>query len=465
MIGAPRLDRDYRIAVLGRLTDIAVLLITADLVFLAKFHHLVLKPQYEILLLVAVLFMFLAFPAIKVYDEVRGQARRFIVARLFNGYVFLGVFLVVVLFMSKTSEEFSRVWLFSWLIASFLGSVLIRAVSAPVIDRERREGRHSRTVTLLGTQRACIEVEQKLKEADSSGYVVYEQYLLDDESPDTSFLLSGERPERSSALFSTDEVWICVPLRHGGVVTDVLNQLTDYAGDIRYIPDLSGIELLNHGVVNIAGMFALDVSCSPIRGTNYLVKSLEDYVLSTGILILISPLMLLIALGVKVSSPGPVFYRQERAGWSGKPFSILKFRSMAVGADQSGLRWGRAGDKGITRFGAFLRKTSLDELPQFINVLKGDMSIVGPRPERVQFVDEFKEHIPGYMRKHLVKAGITGWAQVNGWRGDTSLHERIEHDLYYIDNWSLWFDFKIIIMTVLGAFFDGKPNMGRMSGR
>ena len=179
---------------------------------------------------------------------------------------------------------------------------------------------------------------------------------------------------------------------------------------------------------------------------------LEFVFLALLILVSLSPLMLLLALGVKLSSPGPVFYRQERVGLNNRPFMMLKFRSMPVDAEAGAIRWGGSARKPATRFGRFLRRTSLDELPQFLNVLKGDMSIVGPRPERPMFVEQFKDEIPDYMRKHLVKAGITGWAQVNGWRGDTDLPTRIEHDLYYIENWSLWLDLKIIALTLFRGF-------------
>jgi putative colanic acid biosynthesis UDP-glucose lipid carrier transferase len=167
----------------------------------------------------------------------------------------------------------------------------------------------------------------------------------------------------------------------------------------------------------------------------------------------ISPLMLVLAAAVKLSSPGPVFYRQERMSWNNKTFWMLKFRSMPVDAEQgTGAVWAKAGECRATRVGAFLRKTSLDELPQFLNVLKGDMSIVGPRPERPVFVHKFKQEIPAYMKKHMVKAGITGWAQVNGWRGSTDLCKRIECDLFYIENWSLWFDIKIVFLTLFKGF-------------
>jgi len=159
--------------------------------------------------------------------------------------------------------------------------------------------------------------------------------------------------------------------------------------------------------------------------------------------------LLLIAGGVKLSSAGPVFYLQERISWNGKRFKMLKFRSMPVDAEDTvGPQWTAASDHRATRFGSLLRRTSLDELPQFINVLKGDMSIVGPRPERPVFVEQFRAEVPDYMQKHLVKAGISGWAQVNGWRGDTDLKTRIKYDIYYIENWSVWFDFKIMFLTI-----------------
>jgi putative colanic acid biosynthesis UDP-glucose lipid carrier transferase len=177
--------------------------------------------------------------------------------------------------------------------------------------------------------------------------------------------------------------------------------------------------------------------------------------MSLTILILASPLLLIIAAAVKLSSPGPVVYRQERMGLNGATFEMLKFRSMPVDAErESGAVWATPGESRATRVGAFLRRTSLDELPQFFNVLKGDMSVVGPRPERPVFIKEFRESLPFYMLRHKTKAGITGWAQVNGWRGNTSLEKRIEYDLYYIQHWSFQFDLKIIWLTVIRGFVD-----------
>jgi putative colanic acid biosynthesis UDP-glucose lipid carrier transferase len=206
---------------------------------------------------------------------------------------------------------------------------------------------------------------------------------------------------------------------------------------------------MHHSLSEIAGVPVVNISYSAIDGVNRFVKEAEDYILAAIMLVFASPLMLLIAIGVKLSSSGPALYKQKRVGWNGQEFTMYKFRSMPLEAEkETGPVWASKMDNRATRFGAFLRQTSLDELPQLFNVLKGEMSLIGPRPERPMFVDKYKDEVPHYMKKHLVKAGMTGWAQVHGWRGNTCLHTRIEHDLYYIENWSLWLDIKIIIMTV-----------------
>jgi putative colanic acid biosynthesis UDP-glucose lipid carrier transferase len=256
------------------------------------------------------------------------------------------------------------------------------------------------------------------------------------------------------AIKPLDEIWVMLPLGDTQAIERTLHALRHSAASIRLVPDLLTLRLINHGVTEVMGVPMYDVFASPMTGTNRLLKWLEDKVLSLLILTLISPVMVVVALGVKLNSSGPVFYRQERVGLNNRPFNMLKFRSMPVDVEKDGVHWGGAAEKATTRFGQFIRKTSLDELPQFFNVLLGDMSIVGPRPERPMFVEQFKEEIPDYMKKHLVKAGITGWAQVHGWRGDTDLKTRIEFDLFYIENWSVWLDLKIIFLTVFKGFLN-----------
>lgn len=256
-----------------------------------------------------------------------------------------------------------------------------------------------------------------------------------------------------------DQVWIALPLKDEDKVKSLLHALRHSAVDIRFIPDIFGFRLLNHSVTEVAGFPVMNLSVTPMVGVNRLVKAFEDRVLASLILLLISPFLLLIALGVKFSSPGPVLFQQKRMGWDGQHFMVYKFRSMVVHQEESGLLTQASnGDARVTPFGAFLRRTSLDELPQFFNVLQGSMSIVGPRPHAIEHNEQYKDLIDDYMQRHKVKPGITGWAQINGWRGETDTVEkmrmRVEYDLYYIENWSLWFDLRIILLTVFRGFIN-----------
>jgi putative colanic acid biosynthesis UDP-glucose lipid carrier transferase len=207
----------------------------------------------------------------------------------------------------------------------------------------------------------------------------------------------------------------------------------------------------------VAGLPIIDLNASPIVGVNRFIKELEDKVLSLLILIIISPIVLLIAIGVKLSSPGPVIFKQNRHGWDGRPIKVYKFRTMEVHEECEGqVTQACKYDVRVTKFGAFLRRTSLDELPQFFNVLQGRMSIVGPRPHAIEHSNQYKDQIDAYMLRHKVKPGITGWAQVNGWRGQTDtlekMKKRVEYDLYYIENWTVWLDLKIIFMSLFTGF-------------
>jgi Undecaprenyl-phosphate glucose phosphotransferase len=229
----------------------------------------------------------------------------------------------------------------------------------------------------------------------------------------------------------------------------VFDVLSESVVDVRLVADVPNLAGVSLTTTFFEGMPIVGLRESPHFGVNIVVKRAMDIVLASLALLVLSPVMLLIALAVKLTSRGPVFYRQERCGLNGKAFHMLKFRSMRADAESgTGPVWAAKQDDRKTDIGTFLRKTSLDELPQFINVLKGDMSIVGPRPERPVFIERFRKSIPNYMARHAVKCGITGWAQVNGWRGNTSLRKRIQYDLYYIVHWNPVFDLKIMWMTL-----------------
>jgi Undecaprenyl-phosphate glucose phosphotransferase len=236
---------------------------------------------------------------------------------------------------------------------------------------------------------------------------------------------------------------------------EILGRILDqHVVDHRIVPDLGRTLRLRTEVETFDGMPLVVVSQGPLEGWNQVFKRAFDLAGSVVGMVVFSPFFLTIPILIKLTSPGPVLYVQERMSWNGRRFGMMKFRSMPVDAEnKTGAVWASEHDARPTRLGAILRKSSLDEIPQFLNVLLGDMSLVGPRPERPVFIDEFKRRIPGYMLRHKIKAGITGWAQVNGWRGNTSLEKRIECDLYYISNWSIGFDFRILVLTLFRGFF------------
>jgi Undecaprenyl-phosphate glucose phosphotransferase len=230
---------------------------------------------------------------------------------------------------------------------------------------------------------------------------------------------------------------------------DILSELKDSTVDVKIVPDLYQFITVGGSIEDFEGLPLISVQESPLDGFGQIYKRIFDITFSLLALLILSPFMMLIALLIKLTSKGPIFYSQERMSVDGTCFSIYKFRTMFIDAEASGPGWTKKGDQRVTTIGKYLRKYSLDELPQFWNVLVGDMSLVGPRPERPVFIDDFRRKIPSYMLRHKVPAGITGWAQVNGWRGDTSIDKRIEYDLYYIRNWSISLDFKIILLTII----------------
>ncbi|HYU24790.1 MAG TPA: exopolysaccharide biosynthesis polyprenyl glycosylphosphotransferase, partial [Thermoanaerobaculia bacterium] len=254
-----------------------------------------------------------------------------------------------------------------------------------------------------------------------------------------------------------DQVLIALPLDSIGFLEEILKRIGPSMVDIKVIPDIYKFISLRGGIEDFDGMPVISLLDTPLGGWNDVVKRVVDILLATALITLIAPLLLLIGAAIKLTSRGPVFYRQERMSLDGRTFLVWKFRTMSVDAEaESGAVWASPVDPRRTRVGRWLRQTSLDELPQLFNVLRGEMSLVGPRPERPIFIDQFRQKIPKYMLRHKVRAGMTGWAQVHGLRGNTSVEQRIRYDLYYIENWSLLLDFKILLLTLFRGF--NNPN-------
>jgi putative colanic acid biosynthesis UDP-glucose lipid carrier transferase len=401
--------------------------------------------EYAYLTVVAVLLTGIVFTQLGLYRE-------YPVARgaTLPGWLLVLLLLTLFLFITKTSDHFSRLWYGLWMLVGFITIEFGRFIVRRVIRSVRRAGFSRRKVVIIGCSDIGVVALERLTNIDETGFEVV-GYFSDDEGANQLHGWKGKISEAKQFVEegAVDQLWLAFPFNQADKLEQVLEDFVHSLVDVRLVPDLYGFRLLNHSTSVVNGLPVVNLSMTPMDGLNRFVKAVEDKVFASIILLGISPWLVLIALGVKLSSRGPVFYRQERMSWNGGCFYMYKFRTMSTDAEsETGAVWAIQGDARATRFGSFLRRTSLDELPQFFNVLKGDMSIVGPRPERPFFVEKFKNEVPGYMQKHKVKAGITGWAQVNGWRGDTDLTARIEHDLYYIEHWSLLFDLKIILLTL-----------------
>jgi putative colanic acid biosynthesis UDP-glucose lipid carrier transferase len=355
-------------------------------------------------------------------------------------------------FVTKTGPDFSRGWFLIWLSLGWVVLLAGRIVLRLFQRSMRQRGFNLRRVAIVGSPSMMEHLATRLADTPWAGLVVAASFSATD-GEDTGFADLVARV-RDGGI---DQVWIALPLREEATIHHVQHALRHTTVDIRYVPDISSFTLLNHSVSEIAGLPVINLSSSGLDSLDRLTKIIEDRVLALLIILVCSPLMLLIAMGVKLSSPGPVLFRQKRSGLGGETITILKFRSMMMHTEPAGgVTQARRDDPRVTSFGSFLRRTSLDELPQFFNVLAGDMSIVGPRPHAVEHNEQYKVLVSSYMARHKIKPGITGWAQVNGFRGETDtlekMQKRVEHDLHYIENWSLGLDLKIIALTLVKGF-------------
>jgi len=355
---------------------------------------------------------------------------------------------------------FVRRYEFSRLTFVYFGIICVVALCVErIIFREflrliRKRGYNLRHALIVGTGNLALDVTDRVHSHPELGIKI--KGLLSDEKSQIGNELKGfkvldtfENILNIVKDHNIDMVLITLPLSAHERLKSILDDIGDEMVSIMLIPDLLELATLRGDIGEFEGMPIISLRDTPLYGWNVVAKRVMDIMLSIAILLAVSPLMFVISILVKATSVGPVFYKQERMGLDGKIFSMLKFRTMETQAEkETGPVWAAKGDSRRTPIGSFLRKTSMDELPQFFNVLKGDMSIVGPRPEREFFIQQFRSKIPKYMLRHKMKAGITGWAQISGWRGNTSLEKRIEYDIYYIENWSLRFDLIIMWLTI-----------------
>jgi putative colanic acid biosynthesis UDP-glucose lipid carrier transferase len=432
-----------------------VLVTLAGIVAYALYLGIDDLPERYVLSIIAMSFFCAAiFPFFGLYEPQRGVTLFEEAHRLFNAWLLLAATWFTFLFLSKSGIEFSRVWSAYWIVLGYAAHFVFRTAIRMPLRALRRRGHNLRHFAIIGAGNLGCKIVERIATVPWSGLVARGFYDDDPQLHGQTIrgipvLGPADQVIRDLDAKPLDQVWIALPLRADARIRELLHGLRRHPVQVRFVPDIFNFTLLHHSVTEIGGLPVINLTDSPLQGVNLVMKTVQDFILSAIVLLLLSPFMVLIAVGVKLSSPGPVLYRQERATWNGDRFQMLKFRSMPINAEAaSGPVWAARSERRATPFGAFLRRASLDELPQLINVLRGEMSIVGPRPERPEFVERFRDEIPGYMQKHLVKAGITGWAQVNDLRGDSDLQERINYDLYYIENWSIWFDLRIIMLTI-----------------
>ncbi len=364
-------------------------------------------------------------------------------------------------FVIKITDEYSRVWAVSWFLISLTLIILLRFWVYQTLQKWGADKKISRNIAVIGAEEhgiRLLEVINEMKEPWMHVIGVFEDRFSRVPSHIEGSPVLGNVDDLIDYVqeHRVDDVIIALPWSAEERMQEIIEKLEVLPVDIRLSPDMIGFTLLNHSYSHYCGLPVLNISDKPISGWDYVGKMIFDKTLSTIILILIAPIMLLIAIGIKLDSPGPVFFKQKRYGFNNQLIEVLKFRSMRTDMqDDNAEKLATRNDPRITTLGAFLRRTSLDELPQFINVLKGEMSIVGPRPHatRAKAAGKlYQEQVAKYAVRHKVIPGITGWAQVNGWRGETDTEEkikrRVEHDLYYIYNWSMLLDIKITLRTL-----------------
>ena len=416
-----------------------------------------LFPHYLIAWLIILIVWTGVFHWLDFYRPRRMSSQRHEVVEVFKGSSLALLIFLGILFLLR-GVVLSRIVVIFFAGFSFIFLNISHVVFRTGLRFLRRRGYNLRHVLIIGTPRQVEQLAQKLKEFRQFGLRIAGVYLTQ-QAPEAP-VLDEERCLRDTNELrgwvksgTIDQIFVTLPLEQAGKLAEIQQWLDDEPVTLHFIPDLGDLARLRGRMEEFDGLPIISLQTSPLHGWNSCLKRIMDLSIGGLALVFFSPLMALIAVAIRLTSSGPVLYRQERMGLDGRRFQILKFRTMVKNAEQGiGPIWATANDPRVTPFGRILRATSLDELPQLINVLRGEMSLVGPRPERPALIQYFRKSIPGYMLRHKVKAGMTGWAQVNGWRGNTSLESRIQHDLEYIGNWSIRRDLKILALTVVGGF-------------
>lgn len=418
-----------------------------------------LKDYFGVLFFLVPVYVLLYYTC-DVYGPKRtGRQRREIAAIIQANTIGMAIY-IIVLYLVIREIHYSRSMLALFYVLNIAITTFSRIILRKTLRNLRKRGYNLKHVLVVGYSRAAESYIDRLQWNPQWGYSLCG--ILDDTVPEGT-LYKGVRVmgniDRLPAILQEnklDEIAIALSLKDYSRLEDIVNICEKSGVHTKFIPDYNSLIPSRPYTEDLMGLPVINIRYVPLSNMgNMVVKRTMDIVGSLFGIIITSPLLLLIAALVKLTSPGPVIFKQERVGMHNEPFYMYKFRSMEQQTEEDEKKaWTVRNDPRVTSVGKILRKTSLDELPQLFNILKGDMSLVGPRPERPLFVEKFKEEIPRYMIKHQVRPGLTGWAQINGYRGDTSIKKRVEYDLYYIENWTLGFDIKIIILTFFTGFIN-----------
>ncbi len=420
-----------------------------------------LSKFYISALAVAAILVYTIFPYFSLYQAWRGASLFEEIRTLSFAWLVVVLLMLGISVLTKSSEEYSRIWLVGWSVSTWIVLIISRVIARNALGWMREKGLNIRNIVLVGNNKLSEEIAAKFKKEIWAGFNLKGVFIKDFDPEDTVVghpVLGGiKNMAQYVEENNIDQVWIVMPLKEEEAVMRILNELRLSTVDIRYVPDIFGLNLFNHSITEVIGYPVINLSVSPMVGMNKFVKVIEDGILALIIFIVFFPIMLIIGILVKVTSKGPMLFKQKRHGWDGRVINVYKFRTMHLHAENGGIvTQAMSDDHRVTRLGKFLRRTSMDELPQVYNVLQGRMSLVGPRPHAIEHNLDYREKIDQYMLRHKVKPGITGWAQVNGYRGETNtidkMKKRVEYDIYYIENWSLWLDLKILFLTIFKGF-------------
>jgi putative colanic acid biosysnthesis UDP-glucose lipid carrier transferase len=441
------------------------LVVVLMLVLLCWVYKIPFRQDHFILAAITFLLTMMVFQSFRLYRPWRGVYLGQLVRQVFVAWALIVAILAVLAYLTKTSDHFSRRVMITWFCWVPLALVIIRLQVYFVLRWLRESGRNSRTAVIAGGGNLGRRLARNV--IDTAWLGMRLDGFFDDALADQEIQVLPEK-EKYPVIGTLDDlvayvkehqidmVYLALPLRAETRIREVIEALKDTTASVYYVPDIFTFNLMQACFTELRGIPLISICETPFLGINGWLKRLEDIFFASIIIMLISPLLLIIGVGVKLSSPGPIIFRQRRYGLNGHEIMVYKFRTMTVCEDGAIIPQACRDDCRVTPLGKFLRSTSLDELPQFFNVLMGAMSIVGPRPHAVAHNEYYRRRIPGYMMRHKVRPGITGWAQINGWRGETEtmdkMEKRIEFDLEYLRQWSLWFDLKIIWLTIFRGF-------------